>query len=120
MGFDEDQFTTEQCLSALAHPGCGSIATFVGAQSTTHPAQYIFHDGQLLISSDAETVVPNPDGITAALLADGCDDVGGMKWIVLIVGSIRRADPASVASALPGQGQVFHLQPEILSGRWLD
>ncbi len=120
MGFDEDQFTTEQCLSALMWPGCGSIAATIGAQSVTYAAQYVLHDGRLLIGADAAMVVPHPDGVTAALLADGWDEVGGMRWIVVIVGSLRRVDAASAASPLPAQRHDFCLQPEILSGRWLD
>jgi hypothetical protein len=120
MGFDEDQFTAEQCLSALACAGRGSIAASAGALSVTCPAQYLVHDGQLLVIADASAAVPYPDGMTAALLADGCDEVGGMRWIVLIVGPIRRIDTACSASAVSGQQHVFHLQPEILSGRWLD
>jgi hypothetical protein len=120
MGFEEDQFTTEQCLSVLARPGCGSIATAVGARGESRQARYILHDGQLLLSLDVGTAFPYVDGITAALLADGYDDVGGMRWIVQIVGSIHRVDSACAASAFPGRCHVLHLQPEILAGRWLD
>jgi hypothetical protein len=119
MKFDEDQFTEEQCLSALAQPGVGSVAVSSSARTVAHPVRYHLQDGQLLMGTTVALIDEGFKGAIAGLLADGVDEDGGMRWIAMSVGPLESADPSTGRTVLEGQ-YGFRLRPQILSGRWLD
>jgi len=133
MGFIEgDHFDDEQCFTLLGRSQFGRIALTLRALPVVFPVRYTLSDRELLFVLSVDQLAKAIDRGTATLQADGFEEDSGQRWTVIAVGPVQRlggseglgptvAELSFASEAVLGErGGLFHLQPVILSGRWIE
>jgi len=130
MGFiEDDHFDDAQCLALLGRVRFGRVALSLKALPIVVPVDYIVSGEEILFAMPLDQVAKALDQRIAALQADGVDEDSGQRWTALAIGPVRRLEgieirrSVSASLSLPGsdrRGELFRLQPAVLSGRWMD
>jgi len=121
MGFIEgDHFDDEQCLALLGRSQFGRIALSLMAVQVVFPVRYALTGGELLFALSVDQLAQALDERIATLQADGFEEDRGQRWTVFAVGPVRRVEGFEGPELAGTSGDLFRLQPAILSGRWIE
>ena len=133
MGFIEgDHFDDEECLALLGRAQFGRIALSLRAVPVVLPVRYALSGDEILFALSVGQLAAAFPRTVVTLHADGFDEDNGQRWTVFAVGHARRVE-GSDSPGLAGvslssgsdivsveRGDLFRLQPEIFSGRWIE
>ncbi len=133
MGFIEgDHFDDEECLALLGRAQFGRITLSLRAVPVVLPVRYVMSGDEILFTLSVGQLAAAFPETVVTLHADGFDEDNGQRWTVFAVGHARRVEGSdrlglagvSLSNASDAgsveRGDLFHLRPQILSGRWIE